>query len=288
MSSKDIKITKKVSIISMVANLVLLCLKLLVSLISKSQAMLADTLNSGGDIVNSLVSYIGAKISSKPEDEDHPHGHGKADYIFAGIISLCMIIAALDMIYNSVLSIINNQAVVFSYKLIIVCLITILTKIMLFLYTRVVLKKNDNILIRANNEDHRNDIFLTTGTIIGIIFSLLGIHFVDGVVGIIISCSIIYSASKLLSRSYIVLMDTSLNADKENEIKEFVEKNEAILHVDSLISKPIGESYIIILKISMDGNVSLKHAHDLSGKIKSEIKEQFDFVSDVIIHVNPH
>lgn len=281
-------IVKKVSVISVLSNLLLLILKLAVSLISRSQAMLADTLNSAGDIVASVISYIGARISSKPKDEDHPHGHGKAEYVFAIIISLCMIVASISMISSSVQSIVNKSTLEFSIYLVIVCIITILLKLILFIYTKNLLKKNSSILIKANNEDHRNDIFVTSGTILGIVSSVFGFSFVDGLVGIIISIWIIIVGIKLFISAYRVLMDTSLDANVQKEIIKFIEKNDEILHVDSIISKPIGANFIIIVKLSMDGSKTLEHSHQVVGKIKDEIVKKFDYIEDVIIHVNPH
>lgn len=281
-------IVKKVSVISVLTNLFLLCIKLMVSIMSKSQAMLADSLNSAGDIVASIVSYIGAKISSKPQDLDHPHGHGKAEYIFSAVISLCMIVAALSMIVSSISSIIYRESLEFSYKLIVICLITIVTKFILFLYTKHQLKKKNSILIKANNEDHRNDIFVTLGTLLGIGCSALGFYYADGIIGILISIWIMYVGVKLFLSAYKILMDTSLDQEKLNDIIAFIEKDDDILHVDSIVSKPIGENYIIIVKLSMDGMLTLDYVHKVIGKIKNEIVNNYDFISDVIIHANPH
>lgn len=281
-------IVKKVSIISVLTNIFLLAIKFFISVISGSQAMLADSLNSAGDIVASIISYIGAKIASKPEDVEHPHGHGKAEYIFAVIISLCMIIASFSMIVSSTSSIIHKESIVFSYKLIIICLVTIITKFLLYMYTGYQLKKKNSILIKANNEDHRNDMFVTLGTLIGICLSLKGIYFADGLIGILISIWIMCVGIKLFLSSYKILMDTNLEQKKTDEIIEYIEKNEDILHVDSIISKPVGEKYIIIIKLSMDGMLTLDYVHKVIGKIKAELVNKYDFISDVIIHANPH
>ncbi len=279
---------KKVSIIGIIFNLILLILKLIVGFLSKSQAMIADGINSAGDIFASLMSYIGSKISSKPNDEDHPYGHGKAEYIFSEIIGISMIIAAYSMIVSSVESIINKNEIVFSYYLIIVCVITILVKLGLFLYTKYLYNKNNSILIKASMEDHRNDMAVTTGTIIGIVFSLFGFNFVDGIIGSIISFWIGFVGIKLLKDSYDVLMDKNLDKDSQDSISKIALLFKEVIHVDSIRAKPVGNTYIIILKISMDGNMTLNDSHKISGKIKEKILQEHGYVSDVVIHVNPH
>lgn len=279
---------KKVSIIGIVANLLLLIIKVIVGFMARSQAMIADALNSAGDIFASLMSYIGAKISSKPNDDDHPHGHGKAEYVFTQLISISMIVASVMMINSSVESIINKAHIEFSIWLIVVCIITILVKVLLYFYTKFKSRKYNSLLIQASMEDHRNDVFVTLGTIIGIISSYFGFYFIDGIVGILISCWIAYAGFNLFKSAYKVLMDTNIDEEKQKEIINKVLEFKDILHVDSIISKPIGNKNIIILKVSMDGNMTINLSHDIAGKIKDDLINQFDYIYDVIIHINPH
>lgn len=287
MKSKDDAI-KQVGLLGILINFMLLCIKLIVGVVSKSQAMIADSINSAGDIFASVMSFVGAKVSSKPKDEDHPYGHGKAEYIFSELISISMILAAIVMINNSIQSIILNEKLDFSIWLIVVCIITIITKFILYIYTKAQYNKYNSILIKASMEDHRNDIFVTFSTLIGIVFSLIDIYFVDGIVGCLISVWFGYVGFKLFYESYKVLIDTTLNKEEQIQILKLVEKYPEILHVDSVATKPVGNRHVIILKISMDGKKTLEECHETSGKLKEDIINTFDIIYDVIIHINPH
>ena len=279
---------KKVSVLGICANIFLLLIKGIIGFVSNSQAMIADSLNSAGDIFASAMSFIGAKVSSKPCDDDHPYGHGKAEYVFSFVISISMIVASIMMIKTSTESIILKSKVNFSWLLLVICLVTIFTKFILFIYTNKKNKETSSILIKASSEDHRNDMFLTIGTLIGIISSYFGLYFLDGIVGILISLWIIFVGIKLLRESYVVLMDTSLDDSTYKDIISFVENDDRILHVDEVLSKPVGNRHIIILKVSMDGDMSVEKAHNNGGKLKEDLMNKFDFICDVIIHINPH
>ena len=126
---------KKVSIIGICANVFLLVIKGIIGFISNSQAMIADSLNSAGDIFASLMASIGNKIASVPGDEDHNFGHGKAEYIFSMFIAISMIIVSIKMIIDAVVKLLNGNEIIFSWWLIIVCIVTIITKLILFIYT---------------------------------------------------------------------------------------------------------------------------------------------------------
>lgn len=283
--SKEIR---KISILGIIFNLILLFLKVVFGITFKSQGMLADGFNSAGDIFASLMSYIGNKISSKPKDLDHPYGHGKAEYIFTIVIAFSMIIAAITMIKNSILSIIEKSKLDFSIILIVVCLITIATKLFLYIYTSLKYRKNNSILIRASMEDHRNDMIVTCGTLIGIVCSYFGLYFVDGVVGIIISLWIFIVGIRLLKSGYDVLMDKNLEVEEQEKILKLVSEFKEIMHVDNISAKPVGGKYILILKVSMDGNLTLFKSHAIAGKLKNAIISKFDYIYDVVVHTNPH
>ena len=125
-------IARRVGIVGIIGNVFLFFIKIFVGIFSKSQALIADSLNSAGDVFASFMTWIGNKISSVPNDEDHNYGHGKAEYIFSMLISLSMMLLSFKMLIDAVLSIFNKNKVIFSWVLIVVCLITIIVKMFLY------------------------------------------------------------------------------------------------------------------------------------------------------------
>ena len=130
------KKAKHASTLGIIGNVFLLIIKGTIGLITKSQAMIADSLNSAGDIFSSLMTYIGNKIASLPKDEDHNLGHGKAEYIYSMLISIIMILMALLIIKSGVETLIKNKTYTYSIWLIIISIVTIITKLSLYIYTK--------------------------------------------------------------------------------------------------------------------------------------------------------
>ena len=139
--------TKKAGLFGILGNLFLLIIKGTVGFLFKSQSMIADAANSAGDIFASLMTFIGNKIASEPQDKSHNFGHGKAEYIFSMFISISMIVIAFKLLYDSIYTLIYGSELIFSWFLVIVCLITIAVKLALFLYTNRLAKKFENILL---------------------------------------------------------------------------------------------------------------------------------------------
>lgn len=279
------KDTRKVSIFGIIGNIFLFIIKIIVATISKSQGMMADAVNSGTDIFTSIMTYIGNKLASKPNDREHPYGHGKIEYVFSLIISLSMIALSFKILQTATLSIIYKQSLVFSYNLVIVCITTIIVKFLLFIYTIKMKKKHDNLLIAAASEDHRNDIFVSLATLIGILCSKYGLNYIDGIVGIGISIWIIYVAIKLFISAYSVLIDTDINDNLKQMITTAI-TNRNDCAIDSLKSRPIGVNYILLIEVSIDDNISLERSHGIAEEIKTEVCK-IEKIVDAIVHVNP-
>lgn len=280
------KETKKVGIVGIIGNVFLFIIKITVALISKSNAMLADSINSGTDVLSSLMTLIGGKIAGEPSDEDHNYGHGKAEYIFSLIISIIMGYLALKIAWNGINSLIDGSEFEFSVALILVCIVTIITKFSLYHYTKKIGKKSNNILILANSEDHINDVYTTLSVLVGILAALINLYWLDGVVAIVIAIRILYTAIEFFMQSYNVLLDVSMDEKEIEKIKEIIKTYKKIDHIDKVTSKAVGNSFIVIIKVSVDGNMTVSESHEIVGKLKAEILEQKN-VYDVVVHVNP-
>lgn len=280
------KETENLGIFGVIGNIFLLVLKGFIGLFTNSQAMIADAINSFGDIFSSLMTYIGNKISSKPDDKDHNFGHGKAEYIFSLIISISMILAAMTLFINAIKTLIYGNDVTFSWGLIIICLITIVTKLILYIYSRAIYKNHNNILILANMNDHRNDCIVTTFTLISSILILFDITWFDAVTGMGISIWILYTGCKIFLESYNVLMDKSIDIESENKIRELINKYPEIKNIENLSSSPLGCKYLIVITISIDGNISTFDSHKIADDLEQDILK-LENIHTVNIHINP-
>ena len=280
------KATKTAGILGILGNIILLFIKGIAGFTFNSQAMIADAANSAGDIFASLMTFIGNKIASEPGDSTHNFGHGKAEYIFSLFISISMIIIALKLFYDSCYSLFYGSTLNFSWTLVIVCIITIVLKFGLFLFTHHLYNKYNNILLKANSEDHRNDCIVTAFTLFSILLSLFGIHWFDGVVGLGISIWICFTGVKIFIESYNVLMDIALDAATSDLILDLAHSYKDIKGVGDMYSTPVGYQYIVVLTIFVDGNMSTFASHNLADSLERDISK-LERIYNVIIHVNP-
>lgn len=278
---------KMASIAGIIGNIFLLVIKSIVGFLTNSRAMIADAFNSAGDIFSSLMTFIGNKIASVPSDDDHNLGHGKAEYIYSMLISIVMMIMSFTVCKDSIVSLIKGNEYTFSIWLVIVCIITIIVKLSLYLYTNRISKKYDNLLIKANSKDHRNDCIITFFNLISGLLSLKGFYFFDGIVGIGISIWIFLTAINIFKDSYDVLMDKSISDDTKKQVFEIINKHKEVKKIIHFNSTPVGYKYQISFTIYVDGNMSTFKSHDIADSLEKEIAQKIDEVYLTVIHVNP-
>lgn len=282
------KLTRRIAILGIGANVLLTAFKLTAGFASGSRSMIADGFNSAQDVFASAVTYVGNLIASKPEDKNHPYGHGKAEYIFSMIISLSLLLAGTQIFSSSASSILNRQEFEFSWHLVYIAIGTIIIKLWLFLYTRRAGRMMENLLVTANSADHRNDVFVTMGTLTGIILGTYGFYWADGAVGIGISVWIILTGLRIFASAYHVLMDTNIDQVLLQKITSIAEEVPGVDHIDSITSKPIGVGYILIVKVSVNGSMTVAEGHSVAARIKEKLKGcNFCRVEEVVVHVNP-
>ncbi len=280
------KATKVASFLGIFFNLFLFVIKFITSLLTSSQAMLADAINSLGDIFSSLMTLIGNKIASKPSDDDHNLGHGKAEYIYSLLISIVIMIVAVTLFKDSLESIIFKSNYTFSYILIVVCIITILVKLSLYFYTNKLSKSLNSLLLKANSKDHLYDAIITSINLLAFILTSFGIYFIDGLVGVLISLWILISGLKIFKESYDVLMDKAIDTATKDKVLQVVNKYTEVKKINHFNATPVGYKYQISFTIFVDGNMSTYDSHEIANKIEREL-EKFDEIYLTVIHVNP-
>ncbi len=278
---------KKIAIIGICANVILLIIKLLVGYASDSRAMIADGLNSTGDVFASTVTLVGSIYAAKPQDDEHLYGHGKAEYIASLIIGFSMIVLAIYSAFGSATALSAGESLEFSGWLVVVAVVTIITKFSLYVYCVIMNKKHGSLLIHANAQDHKNDVLVTIGTLVAIFLSLAGIIWADGLAGLIISAWIAYTGIDIIKSSVKVLMDTGVSKDVldiyYNDIKEI----DDIDHIDSVYAKPVGAKFLLIVKISVNRDMHVLESHKIAKAVENKLLKNRKEIEDVVVHINP-
>lgn len=287
LSKQREKATSLVAAIGIIANAVLLLAKLAVGFAFQSSGMISDGLNSAGDVFSSSMTLIGSKISARPRDEGHPYGHGKAEHIFSFFISLSLLFVAVSSFWGSLRALLSGSDFTFSWLLIATSVFTIATKAGLYFYAGGKARQYNSLLIKANSYDHRNDVLLTGGTLVGIICGAIGLLWVDGLVGMLISLWIGWSGLVVFREAFHVLMDGGVNKGFQKHLTEDILAVEGVDHIDVIRTTPIGMNHLVIVEISVDRELTVGESHSIAERVEQCILADHDDIAEVIVHINP-
>ena len=283
------KILIRTSWISTIGNAVLSVSKIIVGLLAGSLAVLGDGIDSATDVIISVVMIFTARIMSRPPSKKYVFGYEKAESIATKILSLVIFYAGMQMLFSSVESIFSDEVKeIPSAIAIYVTVFSIAGKLLLALYQYKQGKKINSSMLTANAINMRNDVIISSGVLLGLIFTFIfKLPILDSITGLIISLFIIKSSVGIFMDSNVELMDGVKDVNIYNKIFEAVEKVPGAGNPHRVRSRMIGNLYNITLDIGVDPQMTLMQAHEIADAVEKSIENSIDNVYDILVHVEP-
>lgn len=284
----------KITIIGSVVNFLLLVFKFIAGILGHSAAMLADAVHSLSDFITDIIVIVFVRISNKPVDKGHDYGHGKYETLATAIIGLVLMCVGFGIFWNGASTIYDflhgKQLEAPRMLALIAAIVSIVFKEILYQYTVIKGKKLNSKAVIANAWHHRSDAFSSIGTAIGIGGAiLLGDHWrvLDPIAAVVVSFFIIKVSIQLLIPCVDELLEKSLPDDVEREIEQTVLSFPGVSQPHNLRTRRIGNHYAIEVHVRMDGNITLKEAHQVATAIEAKLRGQFGADTHIGIHVEP-
>lgn len=283
------KIAMKVSIISIIANVVLAAFKLVAGILAHSSAMVSDAIHSASDVFSTFVVMIGIKIASKEPDEEHPYGHERMECVAAIILATILCITGLGIGKNALEFITGNSSEVSvpGMLALIAAIVSIIVKEAMFWYTRHYAKMIDSGALMADAWHHRSDALSSIGAFIGIIFARMGYVMMDSIACLVICVFIVKAAYDIFKDAIDKMVDKSCSLEVEAEIRTIVMSVDGVKGIDSLSTRLFGNKMYVDIEIRADGEKTLNETHEIAEAVHDSIEAQFEKVKHIMVHVNP-
>ncbi len=281
--------SNKVTLISILLNVVLTILKILAGLLGNSTAIISDGLHSASDIITSIGILIGNKISRKPRDEEHQYGHEKAESLVSFILSSVLIIVAIKIGYDGVKELFNiNNILVPNVLPLIVAIISIGIKEYQYQITIRVAKKINSSSLKADAWHHRSDALSSIAAFIGIGGAMLGFKILDPIASIIVAIVVVKVGVDILKSSCDELMDSSISKQDISEIEALVSKSDNIYGIKDFKSRKYGSVAYVDMSILIDNDKTLEEAHDIADELEKSIISNLNYIKEINIHTEPY
>lgn len=279
------------------SNLALAILKGAAGLLSGSQALVADAVNSASDVAGSLAVLIGFRAAKRPPDRDHPYGHGKAESISAIIVSVLVLLAGFEVARHALTTLFFSEGPLPAPEPFAVwaLLAAIVAKEMLYRYTHRLGKQLKSQALIATAADHRSDVFASGAALAGVAGALLGsaygigwLSYADPAAGLIVSLLVLRMGYKIIRESIHSTMDHVLHTEDAEVLIRAAQMVKGVITVDDLRAREHGHYVIVDAKISVNPRITVLEGHEIAKAVKNELMSKFSHVSDVFVHVNPY
>ena len=284
------KVANKVSFITIVQNILLSVFKLFAGIFAHSNAMISDAVHSASDVFSTIIVIIGVKLASKESDKEHPYGHERLECVAAIVLSIVLLYTGIKIGSQAVKDIIggNYQNLQKPGMLALVAaVVSIVTKEIMYWYTRHYAKKIDSSALMADAWHHRSDALSSVGALVGIGGAMMGFPVMDSIASIVIFVFIARAAYDIFKDAMDKMVDHSCDDETENEMMDFVLAQNEVLSVDLLHTRIFGNKIYVDVEIGVNGSYTLRQAHEIAEEVHEGIEKNFPKVKHVMVHVNP-
>ena len=284
------RVAKKVSVTTIIGNLILSVLKLIAGIVAHSSAMISDAVHSASDVFSTFVVMIGIKLASKEPDKEHPYGHERLECVAAIVLAMVLFITGLGIGAEALGNIVQgnyNDLQVPGMLALVAAIISIVSKEGMYWYTRINAKRIDSSALMADAWHHRSDAFSSVGALVGIAGARMGFPVMDSIASLVIFLFIVKAAYDIFKDSIDKMVDHSCDEETEKDIFECVIENEDVMGVDLLQTRIFGNKIYVDVEIQVDGSYTLQEAHKIAETVHDNIEKNFPKVKHIMVHVNP-
>lgn len=277
---------KLAGIVGILSNLLLCIMKITIGLFSGSIAIVADGINNLADASSSIITLIGFKLAAAPEDEDHPYGHARIEYLTGLFVSIIIIIIGLQLLKTSVDKVLHPEPLVFSYSTVIILVAAIIIKLWQSGFNVSVGKKINSVALMATAADSRNDVISTTAVLVSLLLGEFAGLQIDGYMGCLVALFIIWSGYQLVRETTSPLLGEAPAHETVEAIMDIIRREPGILGVHDLMVHNYGPGKVFAsVHIEVDADGDLMKSHDMIDNIERIVKETLRI--QFVVHMDP-
>jgi cation diffusion facilitator family transporter len=288
MESRE-KLIVRASWVSIGGNALLSVLKIVIGFIAGSLAVVGDGIDSASDIVASVITLFAAYVVSRPPNLKFAYGYERADTIASKLLAFIIFFAGAQLAISTVHRLTEGvERELPSILAIYVTVLSIIGKSMLAWYQRRNGKKTGSLMLLANARNMMNDIIISLAVLIGLFFTfILKMPVFDTITAMLVSVWIMYAAYKIFRESSLELMDGVEDAGVYDRVFSAIAKVKGASNPHRTRIRKIGHRYMVAVDIEVDGEITVRNAHQLAHEVEQKIREELNDVYDVMVHTEP-
>lgn len=272
--------------VGIVSNSLLCIMKIFIGWISGSIAIIADGINNLADASSSIITLVGFKLAALPEDEEHPYGHARIEYLAGMAVSVMIILVGVELGKSSIDKILEPSPLEFSWVLVAVLILAIVIKVWQARFNISTGKKINSLALMATGADSRNDVISTCVVLLGVLIGHFAEIQIDGYLGLLVAVFIIWSGICLVKETVSPLLGEAPDHELVEQIAQIAKSHEGILDIHDLAVHNYGPGKIFAsIHLEVDASVDVMKSHDLVDNVEHEIANKLNI--NITAHMDP-
>lgn len=279
--------SRRVTLVSVVWNLVLTVAQVIIGIMGHSQALVADGMHTLSDFITDFMVLFALKHGRKGADEEHPYGHARIETAVTMILGIMLIVVGGGIAINAGIRLSTAQTFIVPSAITLwIALITLAAKEGLYRYTMVVANRYDSNMLRANAWHHRSDALSSLIVAAGIGGSLLGFGYLDSAAAIIVALMVTKVGIGLAWRALRELVDTGLDTVDLKSIRDVILSISGVKALHLLRTRRVGEQALADVHIIVDDHLSVSEGHQISETARFKLIKEIAPLADVMVHID--
>ena len=280
----------RITVISVLVNLVLGILKCGVGLVAGSRALVADGLHSLSDLSTDVAVLAGLLLAAKTEDAKHPFGHHKFASLAKLFVGGMLLLFAVGLVVSAVFDFQSGPVVEPGWVALSVALLSLVSKEVMFFWTRYWGRRLRSDLLMANAWHHRTD----SVSSLAVVSALIGVKlggpswaFLDSGVALVLGSFLVVEGARITKRAVDDLVDAAPEAEIIEDLREHILPTPGVVGYHDLRVRRIGDVYEMDLHIQVEPEISVEAGHQIAKAVKQNLLETHPEIFRVLIHIEP-
>ena len=289
-TGREQAIAMRVSAVSIIVNLALSLFKLIAGIAAHSGAMVSDAVHSASDVFSTFIVMIGVTISGKESDKEHPYGHERLECVASLLLAMVLALTGFGIGKTGVEKILGGEAAglaVPGLLALIAAVSSVAVKEWMYWYTRAAAKKINSGALMADAWHHRSDALSSIGAFIGILGSRMGYPILDPIASLVICLFILKAAYDIFQDALAKMVDKACPEEVVDRMREIILAQEGVEGIDDIKTRLFGAKMYVDVEISVDGDKTLRAAHEIANRVHDAIEDAFPEVKHCMVHENP-
>ena len=251
-----------------------------------SVGLTADGYHSMFDGMSNIIALIGLWVAGHPADDNHPYGHRKFETLATVAIGIMLVLACVRVLISAYGRLVSPEPVHVNAGAYGIALGTMVINWFVFTYEQRKAREHESEVLAADSKHTRSDILVTTSVVGGLVAAQFGFWLLDPIVAVLIAGLIGKAAYDILLESSMVLSDMAMI--DPGDVQDLVLRMDGVLHCHEVRTRGTRHHILMDLRIHVDPDMTVRRAHDIADELEDQVKDHFEGVDEVVVHVEPH